>query len=75
MKMQVGIRSVLFLLLLGGYSLSSSADENYLAQEQPLSEVINQISEKYEVIITYNSRLLSNIDVVFEFRISNRRTI
>ena len=35
---------------------------------QPLSDVLDQISEKYQVIITYNSRLLSKIDIQFEFR-------
>jgi TonB-dependent receptor len=38
------------------------------AQLQPLSEVLDQISEKYQVIITYNSRLLSKIDIQYEFR-------
>ncbi|MDW3646836.1 MAG: TonB-dependent receptor [Bacteroidia bacterium] len=38
------------------------------AQLQPLSEVIDQISEKYQVIITYDSRLLSKINIHFEFR-------
>lgn len=37
-------------------------------QKQSLSEVLDQISEKYQVIITYNSRLLSKIDINFEFR-------
>lgn len=35
---------------------------------QALSEVLDQLSEKYQVIITYNSRLLSKIDIDFEFR-------
>ena len=38
------------------------------AQPQALSDVLDQISEKYQVIITYNSRLLSKIDIQFEFR-------
>lgn len=38
------------------------------AQTQSLSEVLDQISEKYQVIITYNSRILSKIDINFEFR-------
>lgn len=38
------------------------------AQQQSLSDVLDQISEKYQVIITYNSRLLSKIDIHFEFR-------
>lgn len=38
------------------------------SQQQSLSDVLDQISEKYQVIITYNSRLLSKIDIHFEFR-------
>lgn len=38
------------------------------AQQQSLSDVLDQISEKYQVIITYDSRLLSKIDIHFEFR-------
>ena len=67
MKIKDGIRLILLLLLLGCF-LNSFAYEDDLSQRQPLSEVINQISEKYEVIITYNSRLLSKIEVVFEFK-------
>lgn len=37
------------------------------SQQQSLGEVLDQISEKYEVIITYDSRLLSKIDIHFEF--------
>ena len=35
---------------------------------QPLSDVLDKISEEYEVIITYNSRLLSHIEVNFELK-------
>ena len=36
-------------------------------QTQPLNEVLDQISEKYQVIITYNAKLLSKIEINFEF--------
>ena len=34
---------------------------------QPLNEVIDEISERYNVIITYNSKLLSEMAVDFDF--------
>ena len=37
------------------------------SQSQPLNEVLDQISEKYQVIITYNAKLLSKIEINFEF--------
>lgn len=40
--------------------------------DAPLSSVLDQISEEYEVIITYNSRLLANIEVAFELRAGER---
>ena len=38
------------------------------AGQQPLNEVLDQISEKYQVIITYDARLLSKITIQFELR-------
>ncbi len=35
---------------------------------QPLPEVLEQISEKYEVFFSYDSKLLSDINVQFEFQ-------
>ncbi len=67
MKMQVGIRQILLLLLLHS-SLGLLAGTDYDRQSQPLSEVMDKISEKYEVIITYNARLLANINVEFQFK-------
>ena len=44
---------------------------NYAAvaasQDQPLNEVINQIGERYQVIITYDAKLLAGIQVNFKF--------
>ena len=48
--------------------VSAMAHSN-TAFEKPLSEVIDLISEKYSVIITYNAELLSEIDIYFEFRV------
>ena len=36
-------------------------------QTLPLNQVFDQISEKYQVIITYNAKLLSKIENNFEF--------
>ncbi len=38
------------------------------AGQQPLNEVLDQISEKYQVIITYDAKLLSKITIQFELR-------
>ncbi len=71
MKMQVGIKLILLLLLLDP-TIGLTAAGNHLREAQPLSEVMDQISEKYEVIITYNSRLLADIDVEFEFKVGEQ---
>ena len=65
--MQAGIRQILLLLLLHS-SLGLFAEGDYDRLSQPLSEVIDKISERYEVIITYNARLLANINVEFQFK-------
>lgn len=49
--------SLTYSPLLGSSSGTSSS---------PLSEVLEQISERYQVIITYNSKLLSTIKVEYE---------
>lgn len=36
--------------------------------DQPLNEVLDQISEKYQVIITYDAKLLSKITIHFELQ-------
>ncbi len=66
MKIQLHFRqSVLFFLaLVGSFRLLASGHLN----EEPLSQVLDRISEEYRVIITYNSRALSNINVDFELR-------
>lgn len=67
MELKAGFKQILWIILVfvgpGALRAGDAAP-----QEQPLSEVLDQISEKYQVIITYNSRLLSDINVDFEFR-------
>jgi len=67
MELQAGFKPfVIIILLFMGFS--PLGGNNYPAQEQPLSEVLDHLSERYQVIITYNAKLLSNIEVNFEFR-------
>ncbi|MEM7657170.1 MAG: SusC/RagA family TonB-linked outer membrane protein [Bacteroidota bacterium] len=66
------LRKTHFLLLLllmlstyvGGSSLQATPEPN---KDQYLTAVLDQISKKYEVVITYNSRMLSDILIHFEF--------
>ena len=67
MELQAGFKPF-FIIILLFMGFSPLAGNNHSAQEQPLSEVLDRISERYQVIITYNAKLLSNIDVRFEFR-------
>lgn len=66
MKLQAGLRQSLRIILLLGLFFPLQASS--LIQEEPLSMVLDRISEEYKVIITYNSRLLSHINVHFELR-------
>ncbi len=61
--------SLIVLMVMGFLSVSA----NKLAPlDQPLSSLLELISEEYEVIITYNERLLSNINVQFELNAEER---
>ena len=60
-------KSWLLVFLLGMLMVPLNA-KTVKSQPQSLDEVLDLISEKYQVIITYNSRLLSKIDIHFEFR-------
>lgn len=61
---------VLFLALLASKAtvLAASSVPLSMAELRPLSEVLEEISEKYEVIFSYESSLLRDIEVEFEFR-------
>jgi len=50
---------------IGLVPLQAKADPG---EPRPLNEVLDKISEKYQVIITYNAKLLSKIEIQFEFR-------
>ncbi len=67
MKLAAGLRPPLLIILLLLGQMTVFAD-GLTSQLRPLNEVLDQISETYEVIITYNSRVLSNIEVSFELR-------
>ncbi len=64
LKAKFGLILLNFLILIGTVPLFAGSNMN---EGKPLSEVLDQISEEYEVMITYNSRLLSDIEVNFEF--------
>jgi TonB-linked SusC/RagA family outer membrane protein len=73
MKLQIPKRKIkiLFLLfyLLGVGSISISANtpnEKILEQERYLSEILDEIGEKYQVFFNYESSLISNIKLDFK---------
>jgi iron complex outermembrane receptor protein len=51
------------LLLTGG-----SVHAESVTTEQPLEEVLRQLQQQYEVVISYNARDLKNVNVNFEVR-------
>ncbi len=67
MELKISIKQfgLIVLMFISSFPLLAN---NVVAKEQPLSEVLDLISEKYEVIITYNARLLSNINIQFELK-------
>ncbi len=67
MKQTILIKLMVIGCLILSASLTINANPNSI-YNQPLNEVIDRISEKYEVIITYNTQLLSEVDIKFEFR-------
>lgn len=67
MKVELHFRHCVILCIMSLLLYSPTFGSAGLATSNPLNEVLDQISEKYEVIITYNSKLLSEIEVDFEF--------
>jgi TonB-dependent starch-binding outer membrane protein SusC len=63
---------VLFLGLLASQIptllASTEREATFPGELRPLSDVLEEISEKYEVIFSYESSLLRDIEVEFEFR-------
>ncbi|MEM7369731.1 MAG: SusC/RagA family TonB-linked outer membrane protein [Bacteroidota bacterium] len=62
---------MMFIILLGTLFQSPKAnpvpvDDNF--QNRQLSEVLNDLGERYQVFISYQSRLIKDIQVDFEFR-------
>lgn len=73
MKIKFYLRPLVLLLGLLAYQTSillasSERVPALLGELRPLSEVLEEISEKYEVIFSYESSLLRDIEVDFEFR-------
>lgn len=56
------------LALLAWLGIAPLTARMELGEVQPLNEVLDHISEKYQVIITYDARLLAKIEIHFEFR-------
>ncbi|MCP3929532.1 MAG: SusC/RagA family TonB-linked outer membrane protein, partial [Bacteroidetes bacterium] len=60
-------RKLLLLFIVAFMGYTSLIAGNIAHQNQPLNEVLDQIGKNYQVIITYNSRLLADMEVKFEF--------
>ncbi|NND05642.1 MAG: SusC/RagA family TonB-linked outer membrane protein [Saprospiraceae bacterium] len=67
MKIRNELRPLLLVVLLA-FTYGSRASTASFLEDEPLSAVLDRISENYEVIITYESSLLSKIKVEFELR-------
>ena len=63
---------IAFLFLISQLPLHAEEFEYLNTSKQPLSEVLDQISEKYQVIITYNAKLLSKYSVQFELAVEEQ---
>lgn len=68
MKRNLLIRHLRVLGLVFFFANTALFAENDLFQSKPLSKVLDQISEKYQVIITYNSKAIANTTINFEFK-------
>ena len=63
---------LLFLFLGIGICHPLIGSNNFNTQERPIIEVLNQLSEKYEVLFSYNTQALREINVDFEFRANEK---
>jgi len=57
------VLAFLSVLLLCNYNFAYSINTS----SKPLNEVLDEMSERYDVIITYNAKTISEIDVTFKF--------
>ncbi len=67
MKREVQFKHFFMICILSLLAYSPMLGNFNETSSNPLSEILEQISEQYRVIITYNSKLLSTIKVDFEF--------
>jgi len=58
---------ILLVLIIGNFQLLATP---LLEGEEPIIEVLEKIGEKYEVVFSYSSKDLKNINVKFEFKTS-----
>lgn len=64
-------RIILFLCILGvslNYPRANPLEYEHDLQERPLSEILNDLGEKYQVFISYQSKLVKDIQLDFAFR-------
>lgn len=67
MKLNAGFSQLLLAALFFIVQNNAGAAIADSRQQEPLSRVLDKIGEKYQVIITYDSQLLADIIVHFEF--------
>ncbi len=67
MKLSAGFSQLLLAVLFLIMQNNAWAAAMELQQEAPLSQVLDKIGEKYQVIITYDSRMLADYKIHFEF--------
>lgn len=66
MTLKLLLKKSIWILLF--CSMSSSVLTTYAAQKRPLTEILEQISEAYQVIFTYDASMMANISVEFSFQ-------
>lgn len=59
---------LLFLGLLPQYPMATTLTHMMNAQGRPLGDVLDDLGEKYQVFVSYQSKLVKDIEVEFEFK-------
>lgn len=59
---------ILLPLLYGGLAPPAHASYYFSSQNRPLIEILDELSEKYEVLFSYDSKALKGVEVHFVFR-------